>query len=345
MRHRSAPPEAVLALALVAAACGAPDPVAGPLLVDRSATLDATAAQRIERYLGWVRDEYGVDYRVVVDGAGGPASPAAEAERWFRELAVGGATGGRGLLLWVDPRLRRAHIEVGYALEGAVPDLSAAWILDAYLAPRVRAEELPASLEAAIEGLVDRLRPRLDSLVESGATAGSGGAGAGSDLARAPDPPEPPDDPLADRDLLSRADPRAVRDRELRMMAAGRYEPEAPIYDEAWRRTARRGHWSPERLREIARRFDRPYEIASDGDHAVAHYPGARDLGPTLLRREADGWIIDATAGARLIVYDYSNTSWYLVDEPTPYHALLHAAYRLEHGRLQDGRAAWWIAP
>jgi uncharacterized protein len=332
-----------LALAFAAASCSSPPvPPAAPL-VDLSGALDAAARARVERYLRFVREGRGIDYRVVLAEAG-TESPEVEAERWFRELDVGTGNDGRGLLLWLDPAGRRARIEVGYALEGAVPDLSAAWILDGYLAPHAReraAGELAAGIEAAIEGLIDRVAVHADAgaIAADTAAPGSGGAGARTDLAAEP---LPPGDLVLD--LAPQPDPRAVRDLELEMMRAGHYYPTAVIYDEPWRRTRPRGRFRPERLREIARRFDRPYQVTVDGDHAAAYYLDAPDLGPTLLRREPDGWILDATAGARLVVYDDSNERWYLVDEPgSPYVALLREVYPMTRGRLQDGRAAWWI--
>ena len=328
----------LFALAALATCAREPPVSATRRLVDRSSRLAAQQRARVERYLRFVRAERGIDCRVVLAGEGDRGAPEDEAEHWFRKLAVGSDDDGRGLLLWLDAGRRLARIEVAYALEGVVPDLSAAWILEAYVGPHARGDELAAGIEAAIEGLVDRVAPRRAELAEAAASAGSGGAGARSDLAAEPAAP------VAELDLAPRPDPRSTRELELAMLRAGRYEQEAAIYDEAWRR-ARRGRWTPARLREIARRFDRPYEIATEGDHAVAYYPAARDLGPTLLRREAAGWIIDASAGARLVVYDYSNERWYLVDEPSPYVALLRGVYRLERGRLGDGRPAWWIAP
>lgn len=334
-----------MAMAVMAcAACRGERPPEAPasrgLLVDAGGALGAEATARVDSYLLWVAREYGVDYRVVLAAPGEQGAPALEAGRWFRELEVGAAAAGRGLLLWIDPAQRLARIEVGYALEAVVPDLSASWVLEAYLAPHLRGEALGASLEAAIEGLVDRLRPRLAELAASRAPAESGGAGA--DFApSSPPAPARADAPAAG--LAPRADPRATRDLELEQLAAGRYDPTAPFYDEAWRRAAQPRDWRPERLRELGRRFDRPYQIASDGEHAVAYYPGEPSLGPTLLLLTPEGWRIDATRGARLIVYDYSNESWYLLDEPSPYLDLLRRALPLERVRLDSGRPAWRV--
>jgi len=334
-------PPAAIAWALLlpsALACGSPRGIetASSDLVDSGAIFDATATARVRDYLSWVRSRYGIDYRVVLE-ARAPDPPTVAAERWFRRLQVGSAAGGRGLLLWIDPSRRRARIEVGYALEGVVPDLSAAWMLDGYLGPRIADGDLPASVEAAIEALVDRFRPRLEAVAGAPLTQGSGGAGADTQLHAPPQPPADPND-LA---IEPQADPAATRRLEIAAMRAGRYDPTWSIYDEDWRRNRRRGSWPPERLREIAARFDRPFDVVIAGRYAAACYLDAPELGPTLLRQESDGWIIDATAGARLIVYDYSNDSWYLIDESSPYVDLVKSFYPLERVRLKGGRRAW----
>jgi len=310
-------------------------------LVDRASRLSADERARVERYLDFVKQEESIDYRVVLADPGTTASPESSAREWFEELDVGGSRDGRGLLLWIDPERSLARVEVGYALEGVIPDPAAAWIIEAYLAPRVRGAELGPAVEATAEGLIDRIRPRLEELAEAKASPGSGGAGARVDLGRPPDPPSPDPAPLA---LAPQPDPRAVRDLELAMMHEGHYDPRAAIYDEAWRHTRTRGNWTPERLREIADRFDQPYEVAEEGEYAVAYALDAPEVGPTLLRRERAGWIIDATAGARLVVYDYSNELWYLIDEPSPWVDLLREALELRPVRLEGGRSAWTLA-
>jgi hypothetical protein len=57
-----------------------------------------------------------------------------------------------------------------------------------------------------------------------------------------------------------------------------------PLSGGAWRRAARPGAWSPGRLREIARQWDRPYQLWIEEPIAIAYYPDAKALGPTLRR-------------------------------------------------------------
>lgn len=343
MASRSTRWPLLLAL-LLAPACTREPAASAPQLLDPGARLDPPARTRIERYLGFVAERYGVDYRAVVAEPGAVGAPESEGAHWYRELDVGAATQGRGLLLWLDPDRGLARLEVGYALEPLIPDLESARILSGYFAPHARAQQLPASVEAAVEGIVDRLRPVLEELPATAAPPGSGGAGAGVDLARPPAPvPLATEGPDA-RGLVPQADPRATRDLELALLRAGRYEPGATIYDEAWRRRPPRAAFGPERLRELGRKWSRPYEVEIEGDHAVAWYRDAPALGPTLLRRETAGWVLDASARYRLVVYDYSNELWYFLDEPGPWLDLLRRVYPMERVRLDSGRDAWRVA-
>jgi hypothetical protein len=171
----------------------------------------------------------------------------------------------------------------------------------------------------------------------------SGGGGASLDLLR-----RLPDDRLDDDTraalrsiLVPQPDPRRARDLEIALLHKGIYFQEAALYDEAWRRAARSGGFAPARLREIARQWDRPYEILVEEPLAVAYYLDSGALGPTFLRREPEGWIIDASEGARTIVYDYSNQGWYARDGDSRYLPLLRRALPLERVTLRGGGYAW----
>ena len=76
------------------------------------------------------------------------------AERW--KLGRQGAD--NGLLLVVAAQDRRARIEVGYGLEGAVPDAIAKRVIDDVMVPRFRAGDFPGGLEAATQALMAAAR-------------------------------------------------------------------------------------------------------------------------------------------------------------------------------------------
>jgi uncharacterized protein len=63
-----------------------------------------------------------------------------------------------GLLLVVAAQDRRARVEVGYGLEGAVPDVVAKRVLEDAMFPRFRAGDFAGGIEAAVQGLLRATR-------------------------------------------------------------------------------------------------------------------------------------------------------------------------------------------
>src|SRR5690606_36512168 len=59
-----------------------------------------------------------------------------------------------GLLLVVAKDDRQARIEVGYGLEGAIPDITAGRVLDEYVVPSFRDGDYAGGIEAGVAQLV-----------------------------------------------------------------------------------------------------------------------------------------------------------------------------------------------
>jgi uncharacterized protein len=59
-----------------------------------------------------------------------------------------------GVVLFVFVKDRKSRLEVGYGLEGALPDITARRILDEAMAPRFRAGDYAGGLEAAIDATI-----------------------------------------------------------------------------------------------------------------------------------------------------------------------------------------------
>ena len=76
------------------------------------------------------------------------------AESW----ALGHEGIDNGMLVVVSPTDRRAHIEVGYGLEGAVPDVVAARVLRERMVPRFRQGDTAGGIEAGVDALAAATR-------------------------------------------------------------------------------------------------------------------------------------------------------------------------------------------
>jgi len=59
-----------------------------------------------------------------------------------------------GVVLFVFVKDRKSRIEVGYGLEGALPDVTAKRILDDEMAPRFRAGDFAGGLTAAVDAII-----------------------------------------------------------------------------------------------------------------------------------------------------------------------------------------------
>lgn len=94
------------------------------------------------------------------------------AEKLFRKWGVGQGGKDNGVLLLVAIEDRRARIEVGYGLEGVLPDVLAGRILQEQLFPAFREQRYAAGLTAAVN--------RIAEIVERGEPAAVAGAEEGA---------------------------------------------------------------------------------------------------------------------------------------------------------------------
>jgi uncharacterized protein len=76
------------------------------------------------------------------------------AEAW----GVGRRATDNGMVLFVFPESRAMRIEVGYGLEGAVPDALANRIIEDDIVPSFRAGDLPGGIEKGVEALMAAAR-------------------------------------------------------------------------------------------------------------------------------------------------------------------------------------------
>ena len=324
----------------VGAACGR-EP--GRVL-DRTGALTEQRIDSITHYLEFVEAERGVDYRVVVvdeleiDLVG-------EGVARYEKLGIGKRTAGKGLLLLVNLATEEARVEVGYELEHRVRDIEASSMIRDLLAPYFVSGDTGFGIEASVERLVEILEPtREDEALAGQPLDRSGGAGASHALLEGIEKLTPEAEARLKLIMVPQERPEDCVRLEMALMARGIYYPDVPMYDPAFRRSARR-NMTPRRLRSLAAKYSEPFEIVSDGDHAISAFrgQGAELWGPRFLRRTPRGWIIDGTSAYENIIYSYSN-EWVAVDGDYPYLALIKRAWRMRPGTLRQRGAAWMMA-
>ncbi len=125
---------------------------------DLAGVLPAERAQRLEQMLTQFETETSHQIAVLTvpttDGEPIESFALRVAEAW--KLGRKGAD--NGILLIVATQDRRARIEVGYGLEGVVPDIVGKRVIEDVMAPRFRANDMPGGIDAAADALMRAAR-------------------------------------------------------------------------------------------------------------------------------------------------------------------------------------------
>lgn len=125
-------------------------------VIDQTGTLSSSQRQALEAQLAAI-EQHGAQVVVLMVPATAPEDIAAFANRVGNTWKIGRRDVGDGVLLIVAKDERRMRIEVAKALEGAIPDIAAARIIDEAMKPRFRSGDFAGGLQAAIEQLGARI--------------------------------------------------------------------------------------------------------------------------------------------------------------------------------------------
>jgi uncharacterized protein len=149
---------AALTLAALTAPAGAQNfPALTGRVVDEAGVLDAATRAAVSARLAAF--EAKTSDQVVVATVKSLQGRSVEdyANRLFREWRLGQRDKNNGILLLVAPADRKARIEVGYGLEGALPDAVAKLIVEEKLIPRFRASQFDSGVAAGVDAIIDVL--------------------------------------------------------------------------------------------------------------------------------------------------------------------------------------------
>ena len=139
----------LFAVALAFADVGVP-PLARRV-TDLTATLDAAQREALETRLAAIEQRKGAQVAVLIVPSTQPETIEQYAVRVFEQWKLGRKDVDDGVLLLVAKDDRRVRIEVGYGLEGAIPDAAASRIIAEYLTPHFRAGDFAGGIDAAVE--------------------------------------------------------------------------------------------------------------------------------------------------------------------------------------------------
>ena len=144
---------AILLIALtpwLAQAAVLPVPQLSAHVIDQTATLNAQEVAELETQLNQLEHDTGSQVVALMVPTTAPEDIAAYANRVANSWKIGRKDVGDGLLIIVAKDDRRMRIEVAKTLEGAIPDLRAARIIDSVMQPAFRANQYGAGLQGAI---------------------------------------------------------------------------------------------------------------------------------------------------------------------------------------------------
>lgn len=143
----------LLVLALPAWA-QAPIPAFDAPVVDTTNTLDAATRQQLEQQALALQQRKGSQLQVLMIPTTQPEAIEAYAVRAFESFKLGRKGIDDGVLLVIAKDDRKARIEVGYGLEGAIPDITAGRIIQEYMAPKFRQGDYAGGVVDATAQLV-----------------------------------------------------------------------------------------------------------------------------------------------------------------------------------------------
>lgn len=149
----------VLISCVVAAAEGlVPIPPLAARVVDLTATLTPSQREELENRLAAIERDTGAQFAILLL----PTTRPETIEQFGIRLAEAWRLGRRGsddgLIVIVAKEDRTVRIEVGYGLEGVIPDAVAKRVIEEVMVPRFRAGDFHGGLRAAVAALEARLR-------------------------------------------------------------------------------------------------------------------------------------------------------------------------------------------
>jgi len=130
----------------------------GTWVTDMAGALRAETVSRLNGTIGEFERTTGGEMAVVVIRSLDGFSIEEAAARLFQMWGIGKRGRDNGLLLLWSTGDRRVRVEVGYGLEGVLPDGKVGAILDAYVIPRFKSGEFDAGIVAGVDALLAAAR-------------------------------------------------------------------------------------------------------------------------------------------------------------------------------------------
>lgn len=143
---------------LLYAADEVPIPELTNYVIDTTGTLNASEQSNLTSKLKAFEDETGSQIFVLMVPTVQPETIETYAVRAFEAWKVGRKKVDDGVLFVIAKNDRRNRIEVGYGLEGAIPDVTVSHILKNYVAPFFQRGDFAGGIDSAITQLMHLIK-------------------------------------------------------------------------------------------------------------------------------------------------------------------------------------------
>jgi uncharacterized protein len=127
-------------------------------VIDRSQTLSASEQAQLIAQLRSLEQQTGVQAAVLMLPTTAPEDIAEYAQRVAETWKLGRRSEGDGLVIVVAKSDRKVRIQIAKALEGSIPDLAAARIIQSTLTPAFQAADYAGGLTRSIDALRQRIQ-------------------------------------------------------------------------------------------------------------------------------------------------------------------------------------------
>ena len=125
--------------------------------LDQTGTLTPGQLQALEQQLAALEQSRGSQVVVLMVATTAPEDIASYANRVANSWKIGRRAVGDGVLVLVAKDDRKMRVEVAKTLEGAIPDIAAARIIDNAMKPRFREGDFAGGLQAAVTQISARI--------------------------------------------------------------------------------------------------------------------------------------------------------------------------------------------
>lgn len=130
----------------------------GTWVADMPGALSAETVAHLNQAIGDLERTRGIEMAVVVVRSLDGLTIEDAAEQLFKLWGIGKKDRDNGLLFLWSTGDRKVRVEVGYGLEGVLPDGKAGAILDTYVIPRFKAGEFDAGVVAGVDAVLATVR-------------------------------------------------------------------------------------------------------------------------------------------------------------------------------------------